>query len=412
MDSGREMSIGQRIALYRKARGLTQESLAMRLNRSKSWVTKIERGERPIDSIPTILQVARALGVEIQQLTGRPYFPEPSERGTKSEGLYPLRRVLMRYDAIHGTTHRMRDGLPPPIADLRREAERARQLYNRSPNNFSAVVPFLPALIGQAQLAARQASERDRGVAHAVLANLYRLAALELRQYGDMDLGWIAADRALLAAGHSGDDLLVASCAASMTVQLMVQGQPEEAVGLAMDGATAIGPHLTKSKSPKSLAIWGALHLYAAQAAARADDPKESRRLLEIATAAAEELGADREEYWLFFGPTNVGIQEAGILVDLTEPVEALRRAATVDPNRLPSVNRRCYYHLHAARANGLRRQDHEAIRELLAAEQVAPELVRWDPMARELVHAMLERERRSLNPNLRGLAGRLGMLT
>jgi len=46
-----------------------------------------------------------------------------------------------------------------------------------------------------------------------------------------------------------------------------------------------------------------------------------------------------------------------------------------------------------------------------LAAEQVAPELVRWDPMARELVRAMLERERRSLNPNLRGLAARLGML-
>jgi transcriptional regulator with XRE-family HTH domain len=411
MDSGREMSIGQRIAMYRKARGLTQEGLAMRLNRSKSWVTKVERGERPLDSITTILQVARALSVEVQKLTGRPYFPDPGERDAKSEGLYPLRRVLMRYDAIHNAAHGISDGPPLPIADLRREAERVRQLYNQAPNNFSAVVPFLPTLIGQAQLAARQASEPDRGAAYAVLANLCRLAGLELRQYGDMDLGWIAADRALLAAGQSGNDLLVASCAASMTVQLMVQGQPEEAVGLAMDSAAALHPHVEKNKSPASLAIWGALHLYAAQAAARADDPKESRRLLDVATAAADELGADREEYWLFFGPTNVGIQEAGILVDLTEPAAALRRGAAVDPNRLPSVNRRCYHHLHAARAYGLRRQDRGAVRELLAAEQVAPELVRWDPMARELVRAMLERERRSLNPNLRGLAGRLGML-
>jgi len=411
MDSGREMPIGQRIAMYRKARGLSQDGLAMRLNRSKSWVTKIERGERPLDSITTILQLARALGVEVQRLTGRPYFPEPGERGAKSERLYSLRRVLMRNDAIHNAAHGMSDGLPPPVVDLRREAKRARQLYNRSPNNFSAVVPFLPPLIGQAQLAARQASENERGVAYAVLANLCRLAGLELRQYGDMDLGWIAADRALLAAGQSGDDLLVASCAASMTVQLMVQGQPEEAVALAMDSASALHPHLERYESPAPLAIWGALHLYAAQAAARADDSKESRRLLEVATAAADELGADREEYWLFFGPTNVGIQEAGILVDLTEPVEALRRAAAVDPNRLPSVNRRCYYHLHAARAYGLRRQDRGAVRELVAAERVAPELVRWDPLARELVRAMLERERRSLNPNLRGLAGRLGML-
>src|SRR6266540_3883437 len=73
----RDLSIGQRIAAHRRRLGLTQDGLAMRLHRSKSWVTKIERGERPLDSVRTLLEVARALGVEVRELTGQPWFPEP-----------------------------------------------------------------------------------------------------------------------------------------------------------------------------------------------------------------------------------------------------------------------------------------------------------------------------------------------
>ena len=43
--------------------------------------------------------------------------------------------------------------------------------------------------------------------------------------------------------------------------------------------------------------------------------------------------------------------------------------------------------------------------------KRIAPELVRYEPMAREMVRAMLGRERRSSNPPLRTLGGRLGML-
>lgn len=406
------MSIGQRIALYRKWRGLTQDGLGMRLHRSKSWVTKIERGERSIDSITVLLQVAKALGVEVQKLTGRPYFPEPGGRAADGgEGLSALRRVLMRYDAIHGAAHGWSDGAPRDVAELWSEARRARDLYNTSANNFSVVVPFLPALINQAQLAAREVSGEERAGAYGVLANLYRLAALELRQYGDLDLGWIAADRALLAAEQSRDELLIGACAATMTVQMMGQGQPDEAVELAMDAAATLQSHLRSTSSGEALTVWGALHLNAATAAARADDPKESRRLLDIATDAARELGGDREDYWYFFGPTTVGIEETGILVDLGDPTAALRRAESVEPSRLPSVSRRCYYHLYLARAHGMRRRDREAVGELLEAERAAPELIRRHPMARELVRVMLKRERRSFNSHLRALAARLGML-
>src|SRR5215217_2208378 len=73
-DIGGDRSIGERIAHHRKNLGLTQEGLAMRLFRSKSWVTKIERGERPLDSVRTLVDVARALGVQVRDLTGQPWF--------------------------------------------------------------------------------------------------------------------------------------------------------------------------------------------------------------------------------------------------------------------------------------------------------------------------------------------------
>ena len=161
MDSTSGISIGQRIALYRRLRGLTQEGLAMRLRRSKSWVTKVERGERSIDSVTTLLQVSKALGVEVQKLTGRPYFPEPGGGSPeRTEGLSELRRVLMRYDAIHGA-HGGSDERAPDLGELSVEARRTRDLYETTTTNFSAVVPFLPRLIDRAQLVARQAGAKS-----------------------------------------------------------------------------------------------------------------------------------------------------------------------------------------------------------------------------------------------------------
>jgi len=98
--------IGQQVAIHRRLRGLTQRQLALRLQRSVSWVTKVERGERALDSVTVLLQVAAALGVDVKALTGRPFFPEPGGRGgpIRGEGVVQeLRGVLMRYDAIHGT---------------------------------------------------------------------------------------------------------------------------------------------------------------------------------------------------------------------------------------------------------------------------------------------------------------------
>ncbi len=129
-----------------------------------------------------------------------------------------------------------------------------------------------------------------------------------------------------------------------------------------------------------------------------------------MAKQLSEQLGPDREQYDLIFGPTNVAIQESGILVDLGKPSEAVSCAEMVDPACLGSVNRSCYHYLHLARAHGMRGKDDAAIAGLGEAYRAAPELARHDPLAREMVRDLLARKRRLDGP-LRKLARDLQIL-
>ena len=265
------------------------------------------------------------------------------------------------------------------------------------------MVPQLAGLISDAQRAVVVATGSGIPAAYACLSAFYRIASLELRQRGDLPRARVAIDRALLAAEHTNDGLLVAATAATMTVQLMIQGGTEHAVALALDAAE----HARRQRhagTPAGMVVFGALHLYAAQASARAQDASEAHRLLKVASETAEVLNHDREDYCLLFGPTNVAIQRAGILVDLGEPLQAIRCAERVHPERLPSVNRSGYHYLHLARAHGMRGKDEAAVRAIAMGHRVAPELVRHDPIARELVRSITRRHR-SIDEQLRSLA-------
>jgi transcriptional regulator with XRE-family HTH domain len=58
-----DMHLGQRVAHLRR-RGISQLTLAGRMGRSESWISKVERGERRIDRVSVIEQLATVLDVE------------------------------------------------------------------------------------------------------------------------------------------------------------------------------------------------------------------------------------------------------------------------------------------------------------------------------------------------------------
>ncbi|WP_322769461.1 hypothetical protein [Frankia sp. Cr1] len=234
---------------------------------------------------------------------------------------------------------------------------------------------------------------------------------MDLRRRGDYGRARLAIDRALLTAEDVGNEFLIASMGATLTVQLMMQGDPEDGVALASETVGMLRRYRGVTDDPISYSVInGALNLYAAQAAARAGDAAEAEALLKVAAATAAESGADRERYCLIFGPTNVSIQKIGMYVDLQRPSDAAREAVRVKDDQMNSVSRRCYHHLHLARAYGMLGNDDAVLRALMAARSAASEFVRHDPLARDQVRDLLRR-RRSLDERLRRLAKDMAVL-
>jgi len=410
-EPSRPLSIGEQIAFYRGQLGLTQQDLAQRVGRSRGWVQNIEQGRRQIDSTSMILDLAEALGVEPDRLTSKPLFPPPkSPDMPRGNVLLDLRRALLHYDGIHGYD-RSDDRPPRPVAELEREVQVAGETRRRESKNFSTVVWVLPGLIRDTRHAARHAQEDsgERRAAWSVLARLYGLAAALLWQYGDDDLGWIAADRSIRTAEQADSPLLVAASARVMQQLLLAQGDLDSVIDLTESAGQLIAPG--KDAPPEQLIIWGNLQLIGAFAAARAKDFREHARLHDLSEHAAERLGEDSMYLGFNFGPGDVALQHVGELVELEQPTKALRLAEELPDDPLPQVDRRAFHRIHKARAQYLRHRDRETTDLLMEAWQIAPELVPYEPMTFEMIRAMLARARYRTNPNLRTLGERVGLI-
>ncbi len=77
--------MGQRIVRFRRRRGISQVVLAGLLGRSESWVSKAERGERGLDRLSVIEELARVLDVHPGALLGWEHNP-PYPGGAAGNG--------------------------------------------------------------------------------------------------------------------------------------------------------------------------------------------------------------------------------------------------------------------------------------------------------------------------------------
>jgi hypothetical protein len=193
---------------------------------------------------------------------------------------------------------------------------------------------------------------------------------------------------------------------------LLRADQPEEAEHVAVGMATALEPH-TRSDAPVVVSLAGALWLIASVVAGRRTDRWEAQARLDRAEALSGLLGQDANHAWTAFGPTNVAIHRVSVAAELGDAGEALRVAAAVETSRLPEglASRRAQVHLDLAWAQAQRKRDAEATLHLLDAERIAPEAIRHNIIAQELVREMLARGNRTQTTALAALARRAGLL-
>jgi transcriptional regulator with XRE-family HTH domain len=398
-----KLTLGERLAWYRRRRGISQQVLAGLVGRTVDWLSKAENNRIDLDRLSVIRALAEALDVSLGDLLAEPKLMEWN-RESGSRTVPALREALMDYRQITPLFGVINVDEPPQLDALRADVGEVWDAYQES--RYGLVTRRVPLVLADAQLAA-QAYDGDEGQrAHGLLALSYQSAALILTKLGEADLAWIAADRGLAAAQRSGNQVVVGSLFRSVTHALLSTGRYEPAKQLTRDAAGYLEPGLA-SASPAYLSISGTLFLAGAMAAARSEDRSATQDFLAEADRAARRLGRDANLVWTAFGPTNVAIHRVSTAMELGDVQLAVDLGPTVDASSLP-VERRVRHSLETARALSAWNRPDEALAVILDAEQIAPEQIQYHFLSRQMVLSWMRKQKGRPSHRLTSLAQRL----
>lgn len=237
------------------------------------------------------------------------------------------------------------------------------------------LVTLLPAL----QPARADAPSEQRAQIEVLAADLYHVVGSVLLKVGDHGMALVAAERSTRAAEASKDPVAVAASARIMAHALMGNGHDDQAVTLAANVAGVLDRD-TRLASTEAVAVYGALILRGAVAAARSDDRDTAQAMLEEASRAAARLGYDGNDRWTGFGATNVLLHRVNIALTLGDAGTAIAIARTVPLDKVTLAERKASLHVDVARAYTQWGRYEQGLTALRTAYEVAPEEIRCRP--------------------------------
>ncbi len=360
---------------------MTQQMLADRLGKSKSWVDKVERGVRALDRYTVIQDLAEVLRVDPVALLGRDALPSQAARAA-AHGVDGVRAALDRYDtALTGPQVQA----APPVGELGRRVRHAWLTYQHA--DYPQLLRMLPGLLGDIQHTHACPGGGAGDGAAELLVQAYRITSSVLVKLGEGDLGWLAADRAMSAS--TGDPLRVAAAAVPLGQALRALGRPRPALAVTIAAAHRIAPTVRRADPPRDPALHGTLLVQAALAAAGFGDERSARELVDQAARIADETGGDHDRHGTSFGPTAVELARVAAAVEVGAGGEAVvlheRVVGTDHWRRLPAEHRAAYL-LDVTRAYLQAGDPLAAGRALVDADRTAPAEVRLRPVARTLI--------------------------
>jgi len=397
-----DLSIGQRVAFYRRRRGMSQEVLAGLVGKSAEWLRKVETNRAELDRLSVLRALAQVLDILLGDLIDEPTLFEWTD-GSGRETIPALRANLRDYRHLSLAADNS-DEQPRPLSELEYDVADIWSSYQRS--HYGRLARRLPDLINDCLAAARSFDGGDGLRAHALTGYVHHVATLFLTKLGETDLAWIAASRGLAAAKASQDDVALGSLSRAAVHALTSNGEFHQAREVATSAATYLQP-LLSSPTPELLSVYGTLHLMGALSAARDDDRAAAMTHLAEAEDSARRLGTDANYIWTAFGPTNVAIHRVCVAYELGDIQRAISIGPNVDTTGLP-IERRVRHAIEVARALARYNKVDDALQTLLSAEQIASDQVRYHQLSRLLVRELLSRPR---TPRLAmDLAQRMGL--
>jgi transcriptional regulator with XRE-family HTH domain len=394
-----QKAFGTRVARLRRLRGWTQVEFAEQIDRSKTWVSEVERGARPIDRMSVLELLAEKLEVPLAELAAD--APAIAARTPASDVVDRLQSVLLSARSLPRA-----DSAPlaAELTELSHDVDGAWQLVHSG--EYSGLPEALEPLISKLDRACAEVGRETQ--ACVLLSSVYHALAAAFAKLGAFDSAWNATDRAFDAARSSGDPVLAAASVFRECVVFQGARRYAHVERIARDAAASLEDRFEQLGDP-ARSVWGALTLQRAVAAARTNDADNAYALVDAAREVATVVGEGRNDQHTEFGPLNVQMHEVAVAVDLGDAGRALRVAERIDSGSL-SVERHCRLLIDIARAHAQRRDGERAVVALIAAEDLAPTIAREHYFARQITRDLVAL---TDNPSdeLRSLATRMGIL-
>ncbi|GIJ76270.1 Helix-turn-helix domain-containing protein [Micromonospora phaseoli] len=350
--------LGRRVAELRAHRGMSQQTFADRLGKSKSWVDKVERGVRKLDRYSVIREIADVLRLDPEVLLGS---RQPPPTAPSLDGVDAVRAALACYQ--------LRPQRSGTAEQASRQVTHAWLTYQHA--RYPQLLNVLPDLL--------DATHSTRSL----LVSSYRITAAVLVKLDHANLAWLAADRAVTAAG--GGATLTATATIAVAQALRALGHHQLALTAALAAADT-ADHDT---------VRGTLFLQAGLAAAADGDRRNTHDLLDHAATLADRRTSEPDPHYTGFGSVAVQLARslaAHLLGDAIEAVQRHEHAVRSDGwRRLPPEHRAAHL-IGAARAYLDIGDPTRGGHALLDADHTAPAEVRSRPVARTLLAEIIQR--------------------
>jgi transcriptional regulator with XRE-family HTH domain len=386
---------GARISELRALRGKSLRVIAGLAGISASYLSRVERGERTLDSRKTLYALADALQVAPYELTGQPYAPSNADEAVAHAAAHALRAVLRDAEI---------DELPDTSHVLLRELEEAVDRADRAAaaSNYAELGTSVPDLLGELFIPHSGDQQSRTQLLVRALHDAFYLS----KDLGHGDLAWAVSGHLERAATRLGEPTWGA-VAGFVRSHAVTGARPKpRALSLARHAAEVVLPGNGVEGQ-----VYGMCHLSAALHSAAIGMPDQARDHLSEAEDVARHTG-EGTFGGLMFGPTNVGVWQLAVHLELGDIGRGLNVASKVNVAKLPSAGRQAtFYSDLGLTLSRVRGRDEQAVEAIRRAEQLAPSLVRTRPPVRAAVTVLLHRTKKeSVRRELRGLAHRMGI--
>jgi transcriptional regulator with XRE-family HTH domain len=378
------LTVGERLELRRRRRGLSRKVVANLVGRSEEWLRLVESGRRKLDSVEALVRLVEILRID-----------DPSElidfpasrvrRSTVSDVAAALRQASLDYPVIRADM--AKKGSDSDLTDIAARIRQCRINWWRSPDRYSRMTRDLPSLLRASATAHHHLQSHESA---RVSVDAYHLARELFTVCGDNTMAAIVADRAMGMSNQTGSLLDKAISASHVAETLCHLGFANECLRYSLGAIN----HLTHeaSQTVGFAALRGAFCIVAARAAAMLHDMPETARLMAAAFDLAHEIGLDSDASGVLFGPTEVGIATVELALCRHDPDEAIRQATCLDIPAKYVVGQIAKFHINLASAYIARADDVAATFALTKAAQACPEDIRYDGMAQRCLLYLIRR--------------------